>query len=109
MILSDVFIKTDKNIVGKNGGEYSLVLPENPNVYEKKAAEEFNFLLEKSVGVKLPAMCEADFSGKGIFLGNTERATNKLGEISFGDYGSDGYEKVFERLQIPEGGEGQQE
>ena len=25
------------------------------------------------------------------------------------NYGSDGYEKVFERLQIPEGGEGQQE
>lgn len=94
MILSDVFIKTDKNIVGKNGGEYSLVLPENPNAYEKKAAEEFNFLLEKSVGVKLPAMCEADFSGKGIFLGNTERATNKLGEISFGDYGSDGFKII---------------
>ena len=25
------------------------------------------------------------------------------------NYGSDGYEKVFERLQIPDGGEGQQE
>ena len=25
------------------------------------------------------------------------------------NYGSDGYEKVFERLQIPQGGEGQQE
>ena len=91
MILRNVFREAEGILVSREGSDYSLVLPASPNEYEKKAAEEFNFLLNASVGVRLPVLAEKQARGDcHIFLGKTKRA-EKLGlALTYAAAGSDG-------------------
>ena len=64
-----------KKIIAKNRkSDYSIVLPKDAHIVEKTAADELVSYFEKTLGVKLPIVSEEDFSGKGIYVGQSEFA-----------------------------------
>ena len=92
MKIADHVEKTKQWLVNGGDSAYTLVLPTNANEYERKAAEEFNFLLQQAVGVTLPVVEEtAAPAVHRIFLGITTRAEDTVGEISYARLGSDGF------------------
>lgn len=86
------FNKTEQWLVYEGKSEYCLILPENANEYERKAAEEFNLLLQQSAQTTLPIIEEKSAPAqRRIFLGRVENATGIAGEISYQRLGSDGF------------------
>ncbi len=59
-----------------------IVIPQNAHVVEKTASEELCNYIEKSLGIKLPIICECKAEGKCIYVGHTEFAkkNNVLGK-----------------------------
>lgn len=92
MKIIDRFHKTEQWLVYEGKSEYCLILPENANEYERKAAEEFNFLLCQSAQITLPIVEESSAPAqRRIFLGRVADATRIAGEISYRRLGSDGF------------------
>ncbi len=54
--------------------DVSIVIPRNPAIVEKTAAEELTDYLKKSLDVTLPTVTEGEESGKCIYVGKTDHA-----------------------------------
>ena len=66
----------EKIFLTKGINDCLIVMPNDPAVVEKTAAEELQSYLEKALDVKYPIVSEAEARGKGIYVGQTEFAAN---------------------------------
>jgi len=64
----------EKVFLAKGVNDCKIVIPKNAHVVEKTAAEELAKYIEKSLGLKLPIICECEAEGKCIYVGMTEYA-----------------------------------
>ncbi len=92
MRIREVFEKTQGWLVDEGKSRYTIVLPDEPDEYERKASEELNFLLSKATKVTLPVTNEGRAPATyRIYLGKVAALADFNVDIRVKTAGSDGF------------------
>lgn len=89
-------VKPQKSFFMQEGkSEYKIVLPQNPDLYEKKAAKELNEVISMANCTPLAVVCETDIDcnkeSKLILLGKCDALKNLNITLDYNELEEDGY------------------
>jgi hypothetical protein len=85
--------ETSNMIIANNKSAYKILLADDAEINEEKAAAELSYFLYEATGVLIPIVYEAqvDTNGKYISLGNTDVLEAANLEGSYEELGAEGY------------------